>query len=238
MNAVDADCSAIRRQILIDPRALTAIQRKHLAECSACSPELTRVERLNAELTRVIQFDPSAAFPQRLLLAQRIRSRRRWQRWAAAASLAVLGFGAVQLWIADQNRHFKNWDQAMVAHMIDDPQQDLRPDPDAASNFAQALVEIGGRPQQALPMVVRAGLCVMHGQVAAHVVFQTGGQRAVAFLMPRSSNPTTMAFDGWSGKMQATRDGGTVAVFTRDASLTEQLSSELAEGLELPAKLM
>ncbi len=231
-------CEDIRAQILVDVRALTAEHHAHFANCRECAAELRRVERLNTALQAAIRRPLPEALLQRVILARRIRRRRLVQRWGVAASVLVVSVAMTKLWISEQNRNFKNWDQAMVEHLIDDPQQELRPDPDAPTNFQRALGELGAKTTADLPPVLRAGLCVMHGQVAAHVVFEAKAQRVVAFLMPRAVPDAELSFDGWSGRLSSAPGGGTVAVFSKDPQVTQAFSRRLAESLDLPPKLL
>lgn len=225
-------CLDLQRAVLIDPRRLPAEAGAHLATCANCRAHVARLRQMDACVLESIRRPQREGLQPRLLLAPRLR-RRRHLRWGVAASLLLALGMTVFVWNGQRTATATpgRWATAMAEHMLDDPLHQRTADPEADASFRQALSELGGAEQSELPRVVRTSLCVIRGQLAVHVVFDVGGERAVVFLIPKSVGAAQLATHGWIGELRPMSGGATMAVFAHDQDDVQRVAEQLARGI-------
>lgn len=89
------NCADARRAVLIDPQRLPLEAREHIQTCAGCREEFGGWLRRDAALLQAVRTTRRDGLAERLVLAQRLRQRRRRFAAVAAAGLTAVGVGLV-----------------------------------------------------------------------------------------------------------------------------------------------
>ncbi|MES1944027.1 hypothetical protein PC39_07929 [Salinisphaera sp. PC39] len=206
------NCLDCRRALLTDPRSEDAALHEHLRECPACARYAAEVGAFETRLRTALRVPVPERLPERVIFA-RSRGRRRGVRWLAAAAVLVLGIGV----------GYSGWQYLapyrladdMIAHMAKDPLHRQAAAPDAAAELTGMGERLGvGFDANLLAHVLRARFCDVQGKQTAHFVFEHGGTRVTAFVLPDGAWPRDVDLEraGMRGRVIQTRRG-VIALF-------------------------
>lgn len=223
------NCLQFRRLALSDPHHLPADAQQHRNECVTCRGLLEEVLRHDRLAAEELRGQVREGLEQRVLLAYRLRTRRRWLVLALAASLLVtLVVGGFVAWRDGPAAKNPDWIAVMGERLEWDPLHLRTPMDDAPHLLVDAVVELGGRMDAPLLNVIQVRLCKLGNFWAAHLVMEIDGERVVAFLLPQALPDDLTQMSGWKGRLSS-RNGGSICVFARHRQAAEQALRELEQ---------
>lgn len=187
------NCLEFRRRRLSGLRAEPAELASHVGTCPDCAKFSRDVERLDSKIESAARIDPPGALVERILLDQRLRTRRRFLRFATAATVAgVAVAGGYAYW-----RRGVPAAEIALGHVVHEPEA-LRHGPSIPlGQVVEAFASRGGRLQGPIGRVTFLMLCPVPGGKAPHVVAETAYGQANLLLLPhRAVGRETLARDG------------------------------------------
>jgi hypothetical protein len=187
------NCVDFRRKRLTGLRAEPGELSAHAEGCPDCARFSREIETLDRTIDEAARVPVPAELVDRILLDQRLRTRRRFLGVAVAASAAgVAAVGGLAAW----------WRTGQVAeialnHVTGEPGELTRSDNIALGRLVQAFADWDGKLKGPLGEVSFLGKCPVRGGITRHMILRTAQGTAHVILMPHSVR----------GRESALRDG-------------------------------
>jgi hypothetical protein len=209
------NCVDFRRKRLTGLRAEPGELSAHTETCPDCARFSREIETLDQAIDTAARVPVPTELVDRILLDQRLRTRRRFLGVAVAASAAgVAAVGGVAGW----------WRSGQVAeialdHTTSFPKEAERNQAVALGQLVQAFADWDGKLKGPLGEVSFLGKCPMRGGITRHMILRTAQGMAHVILMPQAV----------AGRESARRDGMiSVAVPAGSGSLVIVAGNEAA----------
>lgn len=208
------NCMEFRRRRLAGQRADPGELSLHLGGCPECAKFSRSVEALDGKIETAVRIDPPGQLVERILLDQRLRSRRRFLRVAMAASAAGLAAGGGYVYWP---RRSSSTASIGIDHVRREPEALHGIGSIPLGQVVEAFASLGGRLRGPLGQVTFLSMCPVPGGTAPHIVAETAHGQVNLLLLPYPPN----------GREALSRDG-LVAVSLRAGrgSLTIVAGSE------------
>lgn len=222
------NCVDFRRRRLSGLRAEPGELTAHATECPHCARFSREIEVLDEQIDDAARVPVPAQLVDRILLDQRLRSRRRFLGYAAAASVgAVAAAGGFGAWWRGGNVA-----EIALGHALGEAIALKGSEPVPLARVVQAFADWNGKLKGPLGQVTFAGRCPLRGGYSRHLVLRTAQGTAHVLLMPQ----------GMSGRDAAARDGqvaiampaggGSLAIVAPDEATVSGLERLLSQQVE------
>lgn len=188
------NCMEFRRRRLAGQRADPGELSLHLGGCPECTRFSRSVESLDGKIETAVRIDPPGQLVERILLDQRLRTRRRFLRYAMAASATGLAVGVGYVY---RPRRTATTASIAIDHVQHEPEALDGTASIPLGQVVEAFASRGGRLNGPLGQVTFLMLCPVPRGTAPHIVAATAHGQAHLLLLPY---PPT-------GREALTRDG-------------------------------
>lgn len=225
------ECIEFRRRMLEVPADKAAALAGHRLACRACADWAARQRRFDARVADAL------AVPVPDGLAERVRMRASWsrdrrRRWPAVAAVlvvAVAGLSALQSWRTEP------LGEAVVDHLYHEPELLLASDGTVdTGRLGAVLARVGGSLDGDIGKVTHAGLCLIRGRLAAHLVVAGGHGPIAVLVMPGQGVDTvTPVGDGSMHGSVLPAGNGSVAIIGFRGESLEALADRIRRSLNL-----
>jgi len=176
------NCVDFRRRRLSGLRAEPGELTAHAAECPHCARFNREIEGLDERIDEAARVPVPPQLIDRILLDQRLRSRRQFLGYAAAASVgAVAAAGGLATW-------WRGGSVAQIAldHALGEASALRGSEPVPLGRLVQAFADWDGKLKAPLGQVTFLGKCPLRGGLSRHMVLRTAQGAAHVLLMPQA----------------------------------------------------
>lgn len=222
------NCVDFRRRRLSGLRAEPGELSAHATECPHCARFSREIEMLDEQIDDAARVPVPATLVERILLDQRLRSRRRFLGYAAAASVAgIAAAGGGAAWWRGGNvaeialNHAQGEAVALAAK-----------DPVPLGALVQAFADWDGKLKAPLGQVTFLGKCPLRGGLSRHMVLRTAQGAAHVVLMPQSIAGRESAARSGQVAIAMPAGGGSLAIVGPDEATVGGLERLLSQQVE------
>ncbi|MBI3560207.1 MAG: DUF3379 family protein [Gammaproteobacteria bacterium] len=178
------NCLEFRRQLLSTPLAKSPVIAEHRLVCPACASYAARALALEHALKNSLQVDIPEGLASRVLLRQRLATRRRfWQRglWAVAATV-LLSVGIAMNWPGSSTS--LSLEESVLAHVEHEQRHLHAHDNVSLEKVNHQLQKYGAHLVAAVATINFASPCAMRRAAGFHLVFQGEHGPVTVLIMP------------------------------------------------------
>jgi hypothetical protein len=234
------DCLEFRRRLAAEPHTRESLFFAHRDSCHAgCTEAWWRAQRLERRIENVLDIEPPAGLPERILLAQSTRSRLRTRRWQVGLALAASLLLAIGVGTFGWNRTAQAdpLPAMSVAHLPHEAFALALTRPVSATelrrDFAARGVVLHTMPQGAV--FVRD--CDVGHYPTVHLVFRVNNEPVTAIYFVDHTIASTRDFHhaGWQGR-ELPLDRGTLLLLGADARGFTDVERTLRDALQRPVQ--
>ena len=222
------NCVDFRRRRLSGFRAEPGDSAAHAQTCPDCARFSREIEVLDERIDAAARVPVPAELVDRILLDQRLRSRRRFLGYAAAASVgAVAAAGGFGAWWRGGNVA-----QIALAHSLSEGIALRSTEPVQLGRLVQAFAEWDGKLKAPLGQVTFLGRCPLRGGYSRHMVLRTAQGVAHVLLMPQTASGRQNATQGGQVAIAMPAGGGSLAIVGPDETTVSGLERLLSQQVE------
>jgi hypothetical protein len=186
------NCVDFRRRRLTGLRAEPGEISAHAETCAECARFSSEIDTLNQQIDQAARVPVPGELIDRILLDQRLRSRRRFIGLAAASAAGVAAASGFLGW----------WRGGRVAeialnHAVGHPDEEKAEEHVTLGRLTQAFADWDGKLKGPLGQVSFLGKCPVRGGLTRHLILRTAQGNGHVILMPQRA----------AGRESATREG-------------------------------
>jgi hypothetical protein len=222
------NCVDFRRRRLSGLRAEPGELTAHAAECPHCARFTREIEVLDQQVDDAARVPMPPQLVDRILLDQRLRSRRRFLGYAAAASVAGIAAagGGLAWWRGG------NVAQIALAHSLGEGIALRGTEPVGLGRLVQAFAEWDGKLKSPIGQVTFLGICPLRGGYSRHLVLRTAQGPAHVLLMPQTVAGRQHATQGGQLAIAMPAGSGSLAIVGPDEATVSGLERLLSQQVE------
>jgi hypothetical protein len=223
------NCVDFRRRRLSGLRAEPGELAAHAAECPHCARFSREVEVLDERIDEAARVPVPPQLIDRILLDQRLRSRRQFLGYAAAASIgAVAAAGGFTAWWARGG----NVAQIALEHALGEAEALQGTAPVPLGQLVQAFADWDGKLKAPLGQITFLGKCPLRGGLSRHMVLRTAQGTAHVLLMPQAVSGRENAAREAQVAIAMPAGSGSLAIVGRDEATVSGLERLLSQQVE------
>lgn len=215
------NCEEARLLIGADPHAELAELTAHLAGCPGCAGFREEMLALDGHIRRAMEHPPDIA------RASRPRRAAPWRQFALAASVALVTFAVIGVWVL---RPTETLAHEVVVHVQDEPESWFAKQQVSAAGIDKALKGAGVSLELTSPKIVYAQSCWFHGHYVPHLVLETAqGPATVMILRHEQVRARTDFQEGGMTGVIVPAEHGSIAVLTRGGGNVDELAGQIRQ---------
>lgn len=177
-------CLDLRRDKLADPKRLSTLAQRHLAECEACQGFARRIDAMESRMSEALAIPVPDGLSDRIILRARRGRQLQWRVMALAASL-LLAIAVTVQWTMHPFGPSSNTAEVAIEHVLHEPESFRDVNVTGPQEIDTILASYGGKLMAPIGKVMYVKLCPIQGHgVGWHIVFQTDHGMATLLLMP------------------------------------------------------
>jgi hypothetical protein len=222
------NCVDFRRKRLTGLRAEPGELSAHAETCAECARFSREIETLDHAVDEAARVPVPAELVDRILLDQRLRTRRRFLGAAVAASAAsVAAVGGFAAW-------WRGGHVAEIAldHVTSQPDEMKGNDTVALGRLVQAFADWNGKLKGPIGEVSFLGKCPMRGGITRHFVLRTGQGTAHVILMPHAVGGRESALRDGQVAVAMPAGAGSLAIIAGDEAAVASIERIISQQVE------
>ncbi len=213
-------CFEFRRYYLAEPRSKEAEFLRHKRTCRVCAAYVAEQSKFENALERALHVDVPPELSARLILNQATVQARTLSFVALAAGVVLTLSVLAGWWMWPFS---VSLDQAVIAHLYDDPEPLRARNSVSAIKVADTLQTLGVGLKGNLGEVRYAGICQIGRHWGAHFVLAGANGPVTVLLLPDDAIKQRRFLDhgGFHGVLAPTRAGAMAIIGERGEVLTD-----------------
>ena len=221
-------CDEARLQIGAEPGSRNPALEEHVQSCGACRQFRDEMRTLDANIRRAMEQLPEPEPARPVRAAPRAwRQPRPWQQWALAASVVLVTFSVLGVWLL---RPSDTLARDVVAHVQSEPDSWLARQHISAQDIDAGLRSAGVQLDITSDSITYAHMCWFRGHYVPHLVMQTARGPTTILLLRHEPVSARRTFheDGMSGVLVPSAQGS-IAVLARGGDDVEQVAQVMQQ---------
>lgn len=220
------NCVEFRRQLAIEPQAVTADFARHRADCPRCAQAHARALVFEHALARALAIAAPAQLAESILLAQTTAERRRRTRLRGAAMFAAAAALVLAIGIAGMRAEAKPLSAQAVAHLYQEEQVLALTAPVSADKVVRVFAERGMRLRQVPSGISFVAPCPVGKYRSVHLVMPTASGPVSVIYLVGGGTAASEEFerDGLRGRIEPLR-GGTLILLAKQTGEFDRIAA-------------